>query len=165
MRLRDVFQCEQRLTFSPEGETTERHLGSTGKSYGCAVTAKRIGCEVHVMKKNRLLGLIVTAVVGLCSSAWAGPHGGGGGFAGGGHFGGGGFGGAAFHAAPQRFGATHFAGRSFGGPTGAFRYYNGGSGTPAARTYQFSGRGHQSMRSYACKKATVARRQKRSASP
>src|SRR6266702_6855063 len=98
MRLRDVFQCEQRLTFSPEGETTERHLRSTVKSYGCAVTAKRIGCEVYVIKKNRLLTLIGTAVVGLCSSAWAGPHGGGGGF------GGGGFGGAAFHAAPQRFG-------------------------------------------------------------
>src|SRR5207249_11886764 len=78
MRLRDVFQCEQRLTFSPEGETTERHLRSTVKSYGCAVTAKRIGCEVYVMKKNRLLGLIGTAVVGLCSTAWAGPHGGGG---------------------------------------------------------------------------------------
>src|SRR5206468_5841981 len=109
-------------------------------------------------------GLIGTAVVGLCSSAWAGPHGGGGGFAGGGHFGGGGFGGAAFHAAPQRFGATHFAGRSFGGPTGAFRYYNGGSGTPAARTYQFSGPGNQSMKSYAGKNATVARQQNRSAS-
>ncbi len=164
MRLRDVFQCEQRLTFSPEGETTERHLRSTVKSYGCAVTAKRIGCEVYVMKKNRLLTLIGTAVVGLCSSAWAGPHGGGGGFGGGGHFGGGGFGGAAFHAAPQRFGATHFAGRSFGGPTGAFRYYNGGSRTPAARTYQFSGPGNQSTKSYAGTNATIARQQNRSAS-
>ena len=27
-----------------------------------------------------------------------------------------------------------------GGPTGAFQYYNGGSRTSAARTYQFSGR-------------------------
>jgi len=150
----------------------ERHLGSTVKSYGRAVTAKRIGCEVYVMKKNKLIGLIGTAVVGLCSPAWAGPHGGGGGFggggnSGGGHFGGLGgprFGGAAFRAAPQGFGATHFAGRSFGGPTGAFRYYSGGSRTPAVRTYQFSGLGNQSTKSYGGRNATVARQQNRSAS-
>jgi len=141
------------------------------------VATKRIGSEIYSMKKNKLLSLIGTAVVGLCSSAWAGPHGGGGGFGGGGHFGGGGFsgghfggvggprfGGAGFRAAPQGFGGAHFAARSFGGPTGAFRYYNGGSRTPAARTYQFSGRGNQSMKSYAGRNATVARQQNRSAS-
>src|SRR5256885_17208240 len=115
MRLRDVFQCEQRLTFSPEGETTERHLRSTVKSYGCAVTAKRIGCEVYVMKKNRLLGLIGTAVVGLCSIAWAGPHGGGGGFGRGGHFGGGGFCGGGFFPGPAGgWGSPFFRGKICG---------------------------------------------------
>ena len=34
---------------------------------------------------------------------------------------------AAFRSAPYTYGGTHFAGRSIGGPTGAFRYYNGGS--------------------------------------
>ena len=42
------------------------------------MTAKRIGCEVYVMKQNKLLSLIATAVVGLGSSAWAGNPGGGG---------------------------------------------------------------------------------------
>src|SRR6266550_4357079 len=62
------------------------------------------------------------------------------------------------------YGGTHFAGRSLGGSTGAFRYYNGGSRTSAARTYQFSGRGNQSMRSPAGRNATVARQQNRPAS-
>src|SRR6266481_5530301 len=161
----------------------ERHLGSTVKSYGCAITVKRIGYEIYFMK-NKLLSLIATAVVGLGSSAWGAPHGGGGGGGGGssGHFGGGGFGGGhfggghfggfggprfgggGFRAAPQGFGGAHFAGRSFGGPTGAFRYYNGGSRTSAARTYQFSGRGNQSMKSFAGRNATVARQQNRPAS-
>jgi len=52
----------------------KRRLGDTGKSYGCAMTAKRIGCEIYRMKKNKLLSLIGAAVVGLASSAWAGPH-------------------------------------------------------------------------------------------
>jgi hypothetical protein len=45
------------------------------------------------MKKIKLLNLIGTILVGLSATAWAGPHGGGGGFAGGGHFGGSHFGG------------------------------------------------------------------------
>jgi putative peptidoglycan binding protein len=141
------------------------------------MAAKRSGSEIYAMKKNKLLTLIGTALVGLGSTAWAGPHGGGGGFAGGGHFGGSHFGGysggsrgapafsgGGFRAAPQGFGGAHLAGGSFGGPTGAFRYYNGGSRTSAARTYQFSGRGNQSMKSYAGRNATVARQQDRSAS-
>ena len=68
-------------------------------------------------------------------------------------------------AAPYTYGGTHFAGRSLGGPTGAFRYYNGGNRTSAARTYQFSGRGNQSMKSNAGRNATVARQQNRPASP
>ena len=66
---------------------------------------------------------------------------------------------------PYMYRGTHFANRSVGGPTGAFRYYNGGARTSAARTYQFSGRENQSMRSSAGTNATVARQQTRSASP
>jgi len=134
------------------------------------------------MKTTRLFSLIITALVTVAQPTWAGGGAGGGGHVGGGGFGGGhfsgaGFGGghfggmggarfgsAGFRAAPQGFGATHFAGRSFGGPTGAFRYYNGGSSTSAARTYQFSGRGNPSMKSYAGRNVTVARQQNRSAS-
>ena len=77
----------------------------------------------------------------------------------------GGFRGNGFRAAPYGYGGTHFAGRSLGGPTGAFRYYNGSAGTSATRTYQFSGRGNQSTRSNAGRNTTVARQQNRSASP
>jgi len=73
------------------------------------------------MKTTKLLSLAVTAFVALASTAWAGPHGGGGGF-GGGHAGGG-FGGG-------RFGG--FSGGDFGGARiGAF---NGG-GIRAAPTF------------------------------
>ena len=144
------------------------------------------------MKTTILLSLISAAVVALSQPAWAGSgfHGDfGGGFRGGGsgargfrggalaaqHVGGGamsrgggvGFGSPRFggvRSAPYMYGGTHLAGRSFGGPTGAFRYYNGGSQTSAARTYQFSGRGNQSMKSYAGRNANVARQQNRSAS-
>jgi Putative peptidoglycan binding domain len=145
------------------------------------------------MKAKQFISLIVGITsVALNPIAWAAGHGGGvGGFAGGGgHFGGGGFHGAGFSgvghaaggagargggvgfgglrgggfsAAPHRYGGTHFASRSFGGPTGALRYYNGGSRTSAARTYQFSGQGNQSMKSYAARNATVARQQNRPA--
>src|SRR5437899_3182441 len=143
------------------------------------------------MKTTNLLSLISTALIALSQPAWAGGGGGGGfhgggfggGFRGGGFgaggfrggalaaqrggsvsFGGPRFGGGGFRTAPQGYGGTHFAARSFGGPTGAFRYYNGGSRTSAARTYQFSGRGNQSMKLYGASNATVARQQNRSAS-
>ena len=51
------------------------------------------------MKTINLLNLTTAAFIGLASTAWAGPHGGGGGFVGG-HFGGG------------QFGSTHFGGYS-----------------------------------------------------
>ena len=70
-----------------------------------------------------------------------------------------------FRATPYRYGGTHSAGRSLGGPTGAFRYYNGGAGMSGTRTYQFSGQGKQSTRSYTSRNTTVARQQNRSASP
>ena len=105
------------------------------------------------------VGAVSTAVGSVVSDtlqAGVGARGGGVGF--------GGMRGGGFRAAPYRYGGTHFAARSFGGPTGAFRYYNGGSRTSAARTYQFSGRGNQSMKSYAGRNATVARQQNRPAS-
>ncbi len=138
------------------------------------------------MKTTKLLSLLITGLVALSQPIWAGGggghfggggggHFGGGGFRGGGfggaHFGGsggprfGGFRGGGFRAAPSGFGGTHFAGRSVGRPTGAFQYYNGGNRTSAARTYQFSGRGNQSMKSNAGRNATVTRQQNRPASP
>src|SRR6266516_4365074 len=102
--------------FSPEGETTERPLGSTAKSYGRVMAAKRIGSEIYAMKKNKLLTLIGTALVGLVPLAWAGPHSGGGGYSGG------------PHAAPAFAGGARFSGRSIGGLTPApqqFHYYSG----------------------------------------
>lgn len=70
--------------------------------------------------------------------------------------------GGGFRTAPYRYGATQSAGGSLGGPTGAFRYYNGGNRTSAARTYQFNGRANQSMKSSAGSNATAARPQNRS---
>src|SRR5438874_4292982 len=75
-----------------------------------------------------------------------------------------GFRGDQFRAAPYRYGGTHFAARNLGGPTGAFRSYNGGSQTSAARTYQFTARGNQPVKSYAGRNAAVARQQNRPAS-
>jgi hypothetical protein len=70
-----------------------------------------------------------------------------------------------FRSVPYTYVGTHSAGRSLGGPAGAFRYYNGGAGTSATRTYQFSGRGNQSMKSSAGRNTPVARELNRSASP
>jgi hypothetical protein len=69
-----------------------------------------------------------------------------------------------FRAAPYRYGGTPPAARSLGDPTGAFRYYNGGSSTSAARTYQFSGQANQSMKSNAGRNVAVAGQQNRPAS-
>ncbi len=86
--------------------------------------------EIYVMKKIRLLYLTGAALVGLGSTAWAGPHGGGGGFAGGGHFSGSHFGSYAGgpHAAPAFSGGARFSGRSTGALTQVpqqFYYYSG----------------------------------------
>ena len=143
------------------------------------------------MKTTNLLSLISTALIALSQPAWAGGgfRGGGGGFRSGG-VGAGGFRGGALavqpvgggamnrgggvgfgsprsggvRAAPSGFGGTNFAGRSLGGSTGAFRYYNGGAGTSANRAYQFSRQGNQSTRPNAGGNATVARQQNRPAS-
>src|SRR3954451_2595902 len=63
-----------------------------------------------------------------------------------------------FRAAPYKYGGTQATGRSLGGPTAP---YNAGSRTSPTRTYQFSGRGNQSMKSAVGMNATVARQQNR----
>jgi putative peptidoglycan binding protein len=68
------------------------------------------------MKTTKLLSLAITALVALGATAWAGPHGGGGG----GNFGGGGFGGGhgggGFRGGG--FGGGHFGGAGVGGFNG-----------------------------------------------
>src|SRR2546430_14180918 len=92
--------------------------------------------EIDVMKKIRLLSLTGAALVGLGSTAWAGPHGGGGGFAGGGHFSGRHFGSYAGGPPPA---AGFFRGGRFCGPTnGAFnpappKIYSHRCGSPSGR--------------------------------
>jgi len=79
------------------------------------------------MKKIRLLNLIGTILVGLGVTAWAGPHGGGGGFAGGSHFGG--YSGSSRMAPSFPGSGARFSGnRSIGALSGVpqqFYYYTG----------------------------------------
>jgi len=109
-----------------EGGSEHQLLGGTAKSNGCAMAAKRIGHELSDMKKIKLLSLVSAALVGLTQPVWAGPHGGGGGFAGGGHFGGGGHFSGGGH-----FGGGFRAAPAFSGGGGLARgpqfYYGGGS--------------------------------------
>src|SRR5439155_15655094 len=116
------YQAASRQRSYLEGGSGYQLLRGTAKSNGCAMAAKRIGHELSGMKKIKLLSLVSTALVGLAQPVWAGPHGGGGGFAGGGHVGGGGhFSGGAhrgggFRPAPAfSGGAARLSGRSFGG--------------------------------------------------
>jgi hypothetical protein len=127
------------------------------------------------MKKNKLLTLIGTALVGLGSTAWAGPHGGGGGFAGGGHFGGGHFGGysggsrgapsfsgGGFRAAPVfRANGAYFSGRGFGAISRAPHFYYGGAGAPAVRSDGSTALRNGSMPSSVGRTAAISRQQNR----
>jgi len=106
------------------------------------------------MKTITLLGLAGIAFVSLSLSqpTWAGPRGGGGGFAGGGHVGGGGrvggFAGGGSRAAPAFYGGgfrggpalrgAYFTSRSVGRPNAAPRFYYGGNGMTAARPNGFT---------------------------
>jgi hypothetical protein len=96
------------------------------------MAAQRIGDDIAVMKKIKLFALTGTAVVALGSTAWAGPHSGGGGLAGGGHFGGNQFGGhsGGLRAAPAfSAGGARFSGNRSIGPLSRtpqqFYYYSG----------------------------------------
>jgi hypothetical protein len=130
------------------------------------------------MKKNKLLSLIGTALVGLGSTAWAGPHGGGGGFAGGGHFGGSHFGGysggsraaPAFHgggfrAAPVlRGNGAYFGGRGFGAISRAPQFYYRGTGAAAGRSQGVTALRNRSTISPAGRTAAISRQQNRGGS-
>ncbi len=114
------------------------------------MAARWIGYDIGVMKKIKLFALTGTAVVALGSTAWAGPHSGGGGLAGGGHFGGNQFGGhsGGFRAAPAfSGGGARFSGnRSIGAPSRTpqqFYYYSGARAsavTPHASARQMPNR-------------------------
>ena len=106
------------------------------------MAATRIGSEIYAMKKNKLLTLIGTALVGLGPPAWAGPHGGG--FGGGGHFGG--FAGGGSRPAPAfHGGGARVSGRSFGGLSGGPRFYYGGTRMSVVRPHRFAATTNRSI--------------------
>jgi len=118
------------------------------------MAAQPIGCNVHAMKTITLLGLAGIAFVSLSQPTWAGPRGGGGGFAGGSHVGGGarggGFAGGGSRAAPSfsgggfrgapafRSSGAYFTGRSAGRLSAAPRFYYGGNRMTAVRPHGFT---------------------------
>ena len=118
------------------------------------MAAQPIGCNVYVMKTITLLGLAGIAFVSLSQATWAGPRGGGAGFAGGGHVGGGGrvggFAGGGSRAAPSFYGGgfrgapafrssgAYFTGGSVGRLSAAPRFYYGGNRMTAVRPHGFT---------------------------
>jgi putative peptidoglycan binding protein len=121
------------------------------------MAAKRIGSEIYAMKKNKLLTLIGIALVGLGSTAWAGPHGGGGGSRGAPAFSGGGF-----RAAPVfRGNGAYFSGRGFGAISRAPNFYYGGAGAPAVRSQGSTALRNGSMTSSVGRTAAISRQQNR----
>jgi Putative peptidoglycan binding domain len=104
-----------------------------------------VGSDIYAMKTIKLLTLTGAVLVGLAPAVWAGPRGGGGGFAGGGHVGGGGrvggfagggsryapaFYGGGFRAGPT-FQGSYFTGRSVDTLSAAPRFYYDGNRTAA----------------------------------
>ena len=85
------------------------------------MAARWVGSDIYAMKTIKLLTLIGAVLVGLGPAVWAGPRGGGGGFAGGGHVGGGGrvggFAGGGSRYAPAFYGGGFRAGPTFRGWT------------------------------------------------
>src|ERR1700730_10365974 len=112
-----------------------------------------IGYDLYCMKMITLLGLAGIAFVSLSQPTWAGPRGGGGGFAGG-HVGGGGrvggFAGGGSRAAPAFYGGgfqgapafrsngAYFTGRSVGTVSRAPRVYYDGNRMTAVRPHGFT---------------------------
>lgn len=125
------------------------------------MAATRIGSEIYAMKKNKLLTLIGTALVGLGPPAWAGPHGGG--FGGGGHFGG--FAGGGSRPAPAfHGGGARVSGRSFGGLSGGPRFYYGGTRMSAVRPHRFAATTNRSISPNAGRVAAANRQPNRAGS-
>ena len=129
------------------------------------------------MKTITLLGFAVVAFLSLGQPAWAGPHGGGGGFSGGGYFGGGGrvggFAGGGSRAAPAFYGGglraapafrgAYFTGRSIGGLSNASRFYYGRAGMPAVTSHGFSTSGNRPTLRIAGRASTIRGEQTRAA--
>jgi hypothetical protein len=118
------------------------------------------------MKTTKLFSLIGTTLVGLGVTAWAGPHGPGGGFAGGGHFGG--FSGGIRAAPTFSGGSLRFSGnRSIGGLSRAPQQFSYYGGAPRARTPELTQHAvvrqqpKQSTTPYAGTRATTSRQQPR----
>jgi hypothetical protein len=127
------------------------------------------------MKKIKLLTLTGAILVSLSQATWAGPHGGGGGFAGGfrgapapsagariggGHFGG--YSGGGFRAAPVFHGnAAYFSGRDFEAINRAPHFYYGGGGAPAVRSHGFTALRNGPMTSSSGRIAALSRQQSR----
>jgi hypothetical protein len=132
------------------------------------MAAQRIGYDIGVMKKIKLFALTGTAVLALGSTAWAGPHSGGGGLAGGGHFGGSHFGGysGAPRSVPGFSGGPRFSGRGIGGLSGVPQqfYYYGGPRTSAQTSHPFSTSTNRSATRYPDSAATITRQQNRAGS-
>src|SRR6187399_1249106 len=118
------------------------------------MAAQPIDYDVCGMKTITLLGLAGIAFVSLSQPTWAGPGGGGRGFAGGGHVGGGGrvggFAGGGSRAAPAFYGGgfrgapafrssgAYFTGGSVGRPSVAPRFYYGGNRMAGVRPQGFA---------------------------
>ena len=137
------------------------------------MAAQPIGCDVDAMKTITLLGLAGIAFLSLSQPTWAGPRGGGAGFAGGGHGGGGGrvggFAGGGSRAAPAFYGGgfrgapafrssgAYFTGGSVGRLSAAPRFYYGGNRMTAVRPHGFTPSVGQSTRPYAGRVAAANR--------
>jgi hypothetical protein len=132
-------------------------------------------CELCIMKKIKFLSLVGTTLIGLTQPAWAGPHGGGGGFGGGGHFGGsghfGGYSGGGSRAAPAFSGG----GARFGGIRGGGFYrapqsyhgrqfYRGGARMSAVRPHSLAGSSSRSITGTASGRAAINRQSDRASS-
>ena len=122
------------------------------------------------MKTIKLFGLVTTALMSLGQPAWAGPHGGGGGFGGGAQLGGSHFGGnpGGIRAGPAFSSGAHFGGRSLGGLHSApqqFSYYGGtrtsavnsGVRTSAVRPRGFNGSVTRSVSSHPVNRTATTR--------
>jgi hypothetical protein len=132
-----------------------------------------IGYDLYCMKMITLLGLAGIAFVSLSQPTWAGPRGGGGGFAGG-HAGRvGGFAGGGSRAAPASYGGgfrgapafrsngAYFTGRSIGAVSRAPRFYYGGARMSAVRPQGFARSVGPSTRSYVDRSAAATRQPNR----
>jgi hypothetical protein len=130
---------------------------------------KRIGSEIRAMETAKLFTLIATALAGLVPLAWAGPHGGEGGFAGGAHFGGSHFGGysGAPRGVPGFSGGARFSGQGIGGLSRSqqqFSYYGDARTSSLAPRSLIRQLPNRSITRYSESAAAISRQQNRAGS-